>query len=129
MQRWLRDLNRVYAAEPSLYEVDFDPRGFRWIDANDHDHSVISFLRLAADPEDLTMAVVNFTPVARHGYRLGAPRAGRYRELLNSDAAVYGGSNAGNGGWVETAPVPAHGFEQSLALTLPPLGFLLLKPA
>jgi 1,4-alpha-glucan branching enzyme len=85
-------------------------------------------MRRAKNPEDFVVAVVNFTPVPRHGYVIGAPRPGRYVEMLNSDSAIYGGGNVGNDGVAETQPVPSHGFPQSLRLTLPPLGFLLLKP-
>ncbi|HUE89128.1 MAG TPA: 1,4-alpha-glucan branching protein GlgB [Vicinamibacterales bacterium] len=128
MQRWVRDLNAVYRAERALWEVDFEPKGFRWIDPNDHDNSVISFVRSAGERSDHAVAVVNFTPIPREGYRIGVPGAGAYRELLNSDAGIYGGSNMGNGGRVENAGNPSHGFEYSICLTLPPLGFLLLKP-
>ena len=127
MQRWVRDLNHVYAAERSLWEVDFDAKGFRWIDANDSQNSVISFVRCAEGGEH-TVIIVNFTPVAREGYRIGVPHPGAYGELLNSDAEVYGGSNMGNGGRVVCSPEPSHGHAQSLTLRLPPLGFLLLKP-
>jgi 1,4-alpha-glucan branching enzyme len=85
-------------------------------------------LRRARDPHDFTVMVVNFTPVPRPGYRIGVPERGWYRELLNSDARIYGGSNMGNAGGVVAEPVPAHGFDQSLPLVVPPLGFLLLKP-
>ncbi len=128
MQRWVRDLNRTYAAERSLWEVDFEPRGFRWIDANDNANSVISFVRFADDGADHTVVVVNFTPVLREGYRIGVPGPGAYREVLNSDAGIYGGSNVGNQGRVASAAEPSHGFECSMCLSLPPLGFLLLKP-
>jgi len=128
LQQFVRDLNRVYASEPALYECDFDPSGFQWIDCNDSDNSVVALLRRARDRDDWLMAIVNFTPVPRHGYVLGAPRAGRYDELLNSDSAAYGGSNIGNDGVVYTEPIAAHGHPQSLRLTLPPLGFVLLKP-
>jgi 1,4-alpha-glucan branching enzyme len=128
MQRWVRDLNRAYAAEPSLWQVDFTPAGFTWIDANDSENSVISFIRWAQDPADHTIGIINFTPVPREGYRIGVPNAGAYRELLNSDAGPYGGSNVGNGGRIECAPTGSHGYAQSLVLTIPPLGFLLLEP-
>jgi 1,4-alpha-glucan branching enzyme len=141
LQRWVRDLNRVYAQEESLWDADFDPAGFSWIDCNDHEHSIIALKRRAngerADrptgeqanrPSPFTIAVVNFTPVVRRDYRLGVPTAGDYAELLNSDAEVYGGSNIGNQGHVTAEAIPAHGYERSLSLTVPPLGFLLLKP-
>ena len=102
MQRWVRDLNHVYRAKPSLWEADYDPAGFAWIDCHDLDNSVIAFIRRAGSQADFTVAVVNFTPVPRQGYRIGVPEAGTYRELLNSDAEIYGGSNMGNAGAVAT---------------------------
>jgi 1,4-alpha-glucan branching enzyme len=129
LRKYVQDLNRIYAAEPSLYQCDFDSHGFQWIDCNDSDNSVVSFVRRATDPSDFVVSILNFTPVPRHGYIVGVPRAGSYTELANSDADLYGGSNVGNGGIVFTEPVPAHGHADSLRLTLPPLGFLLLKPA
>jgi 1,4-alpha-glucan branching enzyme len=127
LQRWVRDLNAVYGIEPALWQADDEPRGFQWIDCNDHEHSLVSLLRRGDDETDTLIAVVNFTPVPRRGYRIGVPRPGGYRELLNSDAEVYGGTNLGNLGEVVADAAPAHGFDQSLALTVPPLGFLLLK--
>ena len=128
LQKWCRDVNRVYAEERSLWELDHEPSGFSWIDCNDHEHSVIALTRRAADERDFTVAIVNFTPVPRRDYRLGVPAGGAYLELLNSDASVYGGSNIGNQGRVESQARPSHGYEQSIALTVPPLGFLLLRP-
>ena len=128
MQRWVRDLNRLYASEPALWEVDFDATGFQWIDANDNQNSVISFVRTGADAVNHVVVVVNFTPVAREGYHIGVPQGTAYRELLNSDSEIYGGSNVGNAGRVECTNEPSHGYAQSITLTLPPLGFLLLKP-
>jgi 1,4-alpha-glucan branching enzyme len=116
-----------YRAEPPLYEVDFAPAGFAWIDCNDNENSVVSILRYARDRNDFIAAVFNFTPVVRHEYRIGVPAPGFYAELMNSDAGVYGGSNIGNEGGVSTEPVAAHGFEQSLRLTVPPLAALYLK--
>jgi 1,4-alpha-glucan branching enzyme len=127
LQRWVRDLNHLYAAEPALWQLDDDPHGFQWIDCHDHEHSVLSLVRRGFDDAGHLVAVVNFTPVPRHGYRIGVPSPGSYLERLNSDAEIYGGSNVGNQGLVATEPVPAHGFPQSLSLTVPPLGFLLLK--
>jgi 1,4-alpha-glucan branching enzyme len=129
LRRFVQDLNWVYGAEPALHEVDFEPAGFQWIDCNDSDNSVVSFIRRARDRNDLVVAIVNFTPVPRDGYRIGVPFGGEYRELLNSDSEIYGGSNRGNSGAVMTEPVEAHGHAASLRLNLPPLGFLLLKPA
>jgi 1,4-alpha-glucan branching enzyme len=133
LQRWLRDLNRTYAAERPLWQDDYDPRGFSWIDCNDHENSVLSFIRHAGIPggepaNAFVVAVVNFTPVVRHGYRLGVPLAGAYTEVLNSDAEIYGGSNVGNQGRVMAAERPSHGHAYSITLTVPPLGFVLLKP-
>ena len=127
MQRWVRDLNHTYAAERALWEVDFEPTGFSWIDPHDSQNSTVSFVRRAQHAGDLAVVVVNFTPVPRHGYRLGVPRGGAYREVMNSDSSIYGGSNVGNGGRLDAGDEPSHGFEHSLTLTLPPLGFLLLK--
>jgi 1,4-alpha-glucan branching enzyme len=127
IQRFVGDLNRLYRAEPALHQQDFEPGGFSWIDCHDSDNSVFSFVRRAKDPADFIIAVANFTPVVRRGYRVGVPLPGRYRELLNSDSEVYGGSNVGNAGGVTSEAVPRHGQPHSLALALPPLGVLLLK--
>jgi 1,4-alpha-glucan branching enzyme len=127
VQRWVKDLNRIYCSEPALHQIDFDARGFEWIDCEDRDASVLSFLRRAADGG--TVAVVcNFTPVPRQNYVVGAPAGGRWVELLNSDARDYGGGGIGNFGGVEAAPVGAHGRPFSLTLTLPPLAVLVFKP-
>jgi 1,4-alpha-glucan branching enzyme len=127
IRRFIQDLNAAYRAEPALHEQDFDPAGFRWIGCNDNENSVLSFVRFARDPGDHAVAIFNFTPVPRADYRVGVPEAGWYAELLNSDSAVYGGSNVGNGGGVGTEPIAAHGFDQSLRASIPPLGCLLLK--
>jgi 1,4-alpha-glucan branching enzyme len=127
--QFMKDLNAAYRSEPALHQCDFEPSGFQWIDCNDSDNSVVSLIRRATDPENFVVAVLNFTPVPRHGYVIGMPRAGVYRELLNSDSSAYGGSNLGNDGFVSTEAVSSHGFPQSVRLTLPPLGFVLLKPA
>jgi len=127
LQRWVRDLHRVYAQEESLWDADFDLGGFSWIDCNDHEHSIIALTRKNQKNTDATIAIVNFTPVPRRDYRLGVPAAGDYSELLNSDADVYGGSNIGNQGRVTAEKKPSHGYDFSLSLTVPPLGFLLLK--
>jgi 1,4-alpha-glucan branching enzyme len=129
IQRFVQDLNRVYAAQPSLYECDFEGRGFEWIDCNDNDNSVVSFVRRATNPDDFVVSILNFTPVPREGYLVGVPREGSYTELINSDAEMYGGSNVGNGGVAFTEPIPAHGQAHSLRLTLPPLACLVLKSA
>ena len=127
MQRWVRDLNHVYQREPSLHEVDFEGAGFSWINCQDSDNSVISLIRRARNPRDFTVAVVNFTPVPRQGYRIGVPEPGWYTELLNSDSHLYGGGNVGNQGRVHTDQIPSDGFGQSLSIVVPPLGCVLLK--
>jgi 1,4-alpha-glucan branching enzyme len=127
MQRYVRQLNSLLRSEPALYETDFEGHGFRWIDCSDNENSVVSLMRSARDPHDFVMMVFNFTPVPRYDYRIGAPVPGFYAELLNSDAAIFGGTEVGNGGGRETDAVAAHGFPYSLRLTLPPLGCVLLK--
>jgi 1,4-alpha-glucan branching enzyme len=127
VQRLLRDLHVVYRREPALHQVDFEPAGFQWIDANDNENSVFSFIRRARNPRDFTMTVLNFTPVVRRGYRVGLPEPGFYRELVNTDSEAYWGSNVGNVGGVASEEVPAHGQPHSLNLVLPPLSGLILK--
>ncbi|WP_447980692.1 1,4-alpha-glucan branching protein GlgB [Candidatus Nitrospira bockiana] len=129
VQRYVRDLNRLYTAERALHEVDFDWSGFQWIDFSDADHAVIAFVRRAKQHDDAILCIGNFTPVPRERYRIGVPAAGWYRELLNSDSQLYGGSNLGNGGGVEAEAVPWHGQPYSILLTLPPLAMLFLKRA
>jgi len=128
VKRWVADLNAFYRASPALYEVDFDRAGFEWIDNNDAEASVLSFLRKSRAGTPL-IVVCNFTPLPRHNYIVGAPHGGFWRERLNSDAGIYGGSGIGNLGGVEAAPVSAQGRSHSLALTLPPLAVLFLEPA
>jgi 1,4-alpha-glucan branching enzyme len=127
LRRFVQDLNWHYAAERSLYESDYAPEGFRWIDCNDSEHSVISLIRYGADRRDFLVMVFNFTPVPRELWRIGVPEPGRYDEILNSDSELYGGSNVGNLGGVSSEPVPAHGLDHSVLLTVPPLGALYLK--
>jgi 1,4-alpha-glucan branching enzyme len=127
LQRYVQDLNRLLRSEPALYELDFEPAGFEWVDPNDWEQSVLSYLRKRRDPNELLLVVGNFTPVPRHHYRLGVPRAGRWREILNSDAELYGGSGLGNLGGVEAVPLPSHGHPYSLTLTLPPLAVIVFK--
>ena len=124
----MQDLNALYRREPALHQRDHQPDGFRWIDCSDNQNSVVSVLRLAADPSDHLVAVFNFTPVPRFGYVVGAPEACFYREVLNTDSTLYGGSGMGNLGGVRPGTSPSHGFGQSLALTVPPLGAVLLVP-
>jgi len=127
VQRWVQDLNGFYRGEPALYQRDFDMSGFEWADLHDWEHSIISFFRRGDNPGDVVLVACNFTPVPRTNYRVGVPRGGFWREMLNSDATVYGGSGQGNLGGAEAAPVPAHGRYYSLSLTLPPLGVIYLK--
>jgi len=125
--RWVRDLNTTYRGEPGLHAHDCDPAGFEWIDANDSEASVLSFLRKGRAPADDVIVVFNFTPIPRHNYQLGAPRGGRWDEILNSDAPLYGGSGQGNFGCVTAAPVPCHGRPYLLTVTVPPLGMVAFK--
>jgi 1,4-alpha-glucan branching enzyme len=127
VQRWVATLNRFYAGERALHEWDCNPAGFEWIDANDSDESVLSFLRKAKTNEDLVVVACNFTPVPRRNYRVGVPRGGFWREILNSDAVEHGGVGYGNLGGVEASPIGFHGRPFSLNLTLPPLGAVFLK--
>ena len=122
------DVNRLYKAEPSLHEVDFDWRGFEWLVLNDSDNSVLAFLRRAKDPDDCLVVVCNFTPVPRHGYRVGVPKPGYYAEILNTDSHLYGGSNTGNNGGVWAHPGEHSGRPYHVDLTIPPLGVVYLKP-
>jgi len=115
------------AISPPLHDLDFDPAGFSWIDCDDADHSIISFIRRSRDGRWLVV-VLNFTPVPRPGYRLGVPQAVAYREVLNSDSVHYGGGNAGNAGRVMPSPVAAMGQPASIVITLPPLAGLVLEP-
>ena len=125
IRRWLADVNQAYREHPALHELDCDPAGFEWVHVHDSDAGVLAFARRSRAGQ-VALAVCNFTPVLRTHYRLGAPVPGRWREILNSDAEVYGGSGAGNLGAAETSPEPLHGREQSLTLTLPPLACIVL---
>lgn len=127
VQRWVKDLNLFYQNEPALYELDFDQNGFEWIDFSDSEKSIISFIRKSSTTNEIVLVICNFTPVPYHNYRIGVPVAGSWQEILNSDAKVYGGSGQGNLGRVESEPIQAHGKQQSLSLTLPPLGIIILK--
>ena len=127
LKRFVQDLNWHYAAEPALYERDFTPDGFSWIECNDNENSVVSLARFARDRGDCLVMAFNFTPVPRGAYRVGVPYPGHYAEILNSDSELYGGSNVGNLGGVNSEPIPAHGFDQSVSLSIPPLGCVYLK--
>jgi 1,4-alpha-glucan branching enzyme len=125
LQRFFQDLGNLYQREKALWARELEPAGFFWIDCNDAENGTLSYIRWG-DGEEL-LVVLNLTPVVRFGYRVGVSRPGTYRELLNSDGEVYGGSNKGNGGWIDSRPIPRHGHAQSLELTLPPLAGLILK--
>ncbi len=128
LRRWIRDLNTFYRGEPSLFELDFDSPGFEWVDCSDSQRSVVCFLRNGKNAADKMLFVCNFTPVPRHNYRVGVPLNCHWREMLNSDAPLYGGSGQGNDGGVTANPLPVHGRPYSLSLTLPPLGIVVFKP-
>jgi 1,4-alpha-glucan branching enzyme len=128
VQQLVRDLNRLHRERPALHQRDFSGDGFEWVDADDAERSVLSFLR-KGDGDGVLLAVCNLTPVPRHNYRVGVPRGGHWREVLNSDSPHYGGSGQGNLGGVDAAPVPMHGRYHSLNLTLPPLSVICLEPA
>ena len=125
--KWVEDLNRTLREEPALHVLDTDPRGFEWVDANDGDNSALTFLRKTENPDDTILVALNFTPVPSENYRVGVPQAGYWRELLNSDGEMYGGSGIGNGGGCNSEPIPWHNQSCSIDLTLPPLGALYLK--
>lgn len=127
VQRWVQDLNHLYRREPALHEWDGDPEGFEWIDCQDADSGVLSFMRKGRSTGDIFLFVFNHTPVPRDSYRVGAPRDGHWQEILNSDAEMYGGSGWGNYGGREAEPISTHGRLHSLNLVLPPLGCLILK--
>ncbi|OHB58932.1 MAG: hypothetical protein A2Y07_11740 [Planctomycetes bacterium GWF2_50_10] len=120
-------LNHLYKSIGAMHEVDFDQAGFQWLDLHDVSNSVLSFLRKDRSGEGQVVVVCNFTPVVRHNYRLGVPRQGFYREMFNSDSKDYGGSGQGNMGGVESRPVPFHGLEQSISMSLPPLGAIFFE--
>ncbi len=127
LQRWVEDLNKAYREIPALHELDFSPEGFEWIDCCDSENSVLSILRRSrSDPDRMVVIALNFTPVPRYNYMMGVPRRGHWREILNSDAALYGGSGQGNMGGVDASPIPLHGRQWSVSLTLPPLGAVFL---
>ena len=128
LARWVRDLNTVYRGQPALYEQDFDPAGFAWVDCKDFQRSVVSFLRRGRNEDDLLLFVCNFTPVVRQNYRVGVPREGFWKEVLNSDAPLYGGSGQGNFGGLHAVPLPILGLPYSINITLPPLAVTVYQP-
>jgi 1,4-alpha-glucan branching enzyme len=120
------DLNMLYRELPALHRLDFTSDGFEWIDCNDSDHSILSFIR--RDGDEFVIVIFNFTPVPRHNYQIGVPAPGSYRELLNSDSSYYSGSDIGNRGHVEAGNMPWMGRPHSLWLSVPPLGGVVLQP-
>jgi 1,4-alpha-glucan branching enzyme len=127
IQKLVSDLNHLYQKESALYELDCSPAGFEWVDCQDIEQTVLSFLRVNKKRDEHILVVCNFTPVVRNNYMIGVPEGGYWEELLNSDSTVYGGSGVGNYGGVESNPIPAHGRKYMLTLTLPPLGILIMK--
>ena len=126
-QKLVQDLNKLYRAEPCLWQTDFETSGFAWIDASDNHNSVISFLRRDTQGDSQLVVILNLTPVPRHNYRLGLPAAGKWNEVLNSDATVYGGSNVGNPGGVMAEATKCHGQPCSATFTLPPMSIMVFK--
>jgi len=127
LQHWMSDLNRLYRNEPALHELDFAVEGFEWIDFDDWQASVVSFVRKSGRGGELILVVCNFTPIPRMQYTVGVPRGGHWRELLNSDAEIYGGSGMGNFGGLQAAAPGAHGRDHALRVTLPPLAVVFFK--
>ncbi len=127
LQRWVRDLNILYRGEPALHELDCEPAGFSWIDCNDNERSTLSWMRSSKDPGQAVLVACNFAPLPRHDHRIGVAQGGHWREILNSDAPIYGGSGQGNLGGVDADPVASDGHLQSLSITLPPLGIVVFK--
>jgi 1,4-alpha-glucan branching enzyme len=128
LSKAVADLNMLVRREPALHQLDFDGRGFEWIDCHNWQDSVLAFVRRGENPDDFLVVCCNFTPVPREGYRLGVPCGGTYAEIFNGDSAWYGGTNLGNAGGLEAEPVPHHGRDHSVSLTLPPLAAVVLKP-
>ena len=127
LQRWVQNLNQTYRKEGALHELDFEPEGFEWIDCNDTEQNTLSFMRKSHSAREIIVVVLNFTPTPRYSYKVGVPKGGFWRELLNSDAEEFGGSGHGNFGGMDGLPVEIHGRPYSLNLTLPPLGALFFK--
>jgi 1,4-alpha-glucan branching enzyme len=127
MQRWVRDLNTLYRGETALHERDGETDGFEWVDCNDADASLVSWLRWGAARDEAILFAFNFTPVPREDYRVGVPWGGRWQEILNSDASLYGGSGQGNLGGADAQPAPAHGRPFSITISLPPLAVVAFR--
>ena len=127
MLEYSRALNKFYCDHKALWQVDFDWNGFQWIDCNDNENSIVSFIRKAEDPSDYLVAVCNFTPEVRHGYRIGVPERGSYIEVFNSDDEAFGGSGVKNEGEIKTEDVKWHDRDQSIVLTIPPMATIYLR--
>ena len=127
VSRWVGDLNRIYREQTALHVNDCSGTGFRWVDCSDSASSVFSFLRYGRTEDDAVLVVCNFTPIPRHGYRVGVPKAGRWREILNSDAPWYGGGGVGNLGAAEAGWFHWQGQPASFEINIPPLGVLFFK--
>ncbi|MDQ1470777.1 MAG: 1,4-alpha-glucan branching enzyme, partial [Bryobacterales bacterium] len=128
LQACVKELNRLHADHPALHQVDFEYTGFEWIDFSDVEKSIIAFIRRGVHPEDYIVFVCNFTPTPRPAYEVGVPELIYYREILNTDAEQFGGSNMGNEGGVHSQDLPRHGRPYSIAITLPPLSVIAFKP-
>ncbi|HYO77270.1 MAG TPA: alpha amylase C-terminal domain-containing protein, partial [Thermoanaerobaculia bacterium] len=127
MNRWVEDLNKAYRDIPALHELDMSPDGFEWVDCCDTENSIVTVMRKSKSrPDEVVVIALNFTPLPRQNYQIGVPRGGHWREILNSDAPLYGGSGQGNMGGVDAAPIPLHGRRWSATVTLPPLGAVFL---
>ena len=129
LMQWVKDLNKCFTSERALNEELFSPEGFYWVDCNDWEQSVLSFIRKTKDHKEMVLTICNFTPMPRHNYQVGVPHDGFWQEILNSDANEYGGSGHGNWGGLEAVPFPYHKQPYSLCLTLPPLGMVSFKKA
>ncbi len=127
LQQFVADLNRLYTASPGLWQGDYEHVGFNWIDCNDRENSVLSFLRQTADGKNHTVVILNLTPVPRPGYRIGMPLAGKWKEVLNTDAGIYAGSNAGNCGGVTAEYIACHNQPASAEFFLPPLSVIVFQ--
>jgi 1,4-alpha-glucan branching enzyme len=127
VQRLVSDMNRIYCSSPELYEADFDARGFQWIDCSDSEKSVFSFVRRDGNGQHESLVVMNFTPQARDGYRIGLTRDGYWKEILNTDSSLYGGSERGNLGGKHAEPIEIHGQPFSAEFCLPPLSVSVFK--
>jgi 1,4-alpha-glucan branching enzyme len=126
-RRFVRDMNRVVKNEKSLHELDHSYKGFQWLERENRDFSIFSFVRYAKDSDDFTVIILNLTPMVHHHYKVGVPQPGKYYEIINSDSEVYGGSNLFNGEEIFTSEVPMHNMDQSVQIVLSPLSITIIK--